>query len=99
MAFDEIKRNADLYKRPDQGTYKPSHSMCEQRITGCFNFKAERSGHIEEAGLIGKLQPTYKDKKYSLVEPRVKLVQMIKPKEIEKPKRESLSPTSYNPLD
>lgn len=72
MAFDEIKRKAQLYKSPDQATYKPEHSLIEKRITGCFKFKSDRNGYIEEAGVIGKEQPTYKDKKYSLVEPRVK---------------------------
>jgi len=99
MIFDEIKRKAHLNKTPDTGTYKPSFSLTDQRTTGCFNFKSDRNGYVDEAGVIGMEQPSYKDKNFSQCEPRVKLVKMMKPKEKTDRKRENLSPTSYDPQD
>lgn len=74
--------------------------LCEPKILGCFNFKGDRNGYIDEAGVIGKESPTYKDKVYTQTEPRAYQLKIIKPKEEkEKEKKESLSPCSYNNLD
>lgn len=66
---------------------------------GCFNQKGTRVNHIDEAEYRGSQSPAWKDKKYSLVEYRVHQVNMIKPKPESPPKKNSLSPTSYEGLD
>lgn len=81
MENEDIARKAKLYKKPEPSSYSPNFTLVENRTVGCFNLKCGRINHIDEAEYRGKVSPTWKDSKFSLVEGRVKQVNMIKPKE------------------
>jgi len=96
MESDEIAKNAKRNKSPDQGSYTPLFKLKEGRTLGCFNFKSDRNGYIEEASLIGKESPKYHDKNYSRVEPSLIGVKIHKPPADKKIKDSiKASPVSY----
>ena len=93
----EIERNEKKKKFPEPASYKLQHNQVETRTLGCFDFKSDRSGYLEEAAVIGKEQAPYCNKNYSSVDPKLKHPHIWKPVP-EKPKeKSSLSPTSYKP--
>jgi len=69
MHAEDIMNTAKKNKFPDQGTYKLTHSLIENRTLGCFSLKSDRMGYIDEAGLIGKEKPVIKgSNNFTLVE-------------------------------
>jgi len=44
----EIETQAKKDKFPDVGTYSPKYKKQEARLLGCFSFKGDRSGFLEE---------------------------------------------------
>ena len=99
MHADEIMKTAKKNKFPDQGSYKPAHSLVEARTTGCFSLKSDRCGYLEEAGVIGKEKPVVKgDSNFKLVEHKTLTTTMYKPSPPKKIVKTSLSPTSYENL-
>jgi len=49
MPSEEIEKIAKKNHFPDQCTYKLEHKQVETKTLGCFNFKADRTGYLEEA--------------------------------------------------
>ena len=58
---DEIARFWKINQRPDMGTYQLNFKLTDRKLEGCFNFKSDRSGYLEEASLIGKEKPVLKN--------------------------------------
>ena len=50
---------------PDPTAYKPKFKLTEPKIIGCFSFKAEREGQLDEAMKIGSEMVAPKDKNFS----------------------------------
>jgi hypothetical protein len=50
----EIEKREKKLKFPEPATYKIEHKLTENRLLGCFGFKSERNGYIEESFVIGK---------------------------------------------
>jgi len=98
MPSEEIMLTAKRNGYPDQCTYKLSHTQTEKKPSGCFNFKSDRNGYLEEAALIGKESALFKDKNYSHVDPKLRTTNFYKPLPAKPTKKVSLSPTSYNTL-
>ena len=95
----EIEKNEKKKKYPEPATYKIGHKLTEGRTLGCFSLKSDRNGYLEEAMVIGKEQAPYFDKKYSLVEPKLKYPKIWKPTPEKPAEKSSLSPTSYQPSE
>jgi hypothetical protein len=53
--------------------------MVEPKNLGCFDWKEERGGYLEEAQFIGKQSAPYNNKNFVLTEPRLLDVKMMKP--------------------
>lgn len=51
---DEIQKREKKNKMPEPATYKIEHKLTEPKLLGCFGFKSERNGYIEESFVIGK---------------------------------------------
>ena len=58
--FLEKKKNV-----PDPTAYKPVYRLTEPKIVGCFNFKSEREGQLDEAMKIGSEMVAPKDRNFS----------------------------------
>lgn len=99
LQSEEIAKHAKKYKTPEAATYHLKHNITESKITGCFNFQSPRTGYLEEAALIGKEQAPFTNKKYHVIDPKFKHVNIYKPLPLKKPEKQSLSPTSYDHLD
>jgi hypothetical protein len=50
----DIEKAEKKKKFPEPATYKINHKPTEPKLLGCFKFKAERQGYIEECFVIGK---------------------------------------------
>lgn len=49
-----IEKREKKLKFPEPASYKVNHRLTENRLLGCFGFKSERNGYIEESFVIGK---------------------------------------------
>uniref|UniRef100_A0A7S3FZ33 Uncharacterized protein n=1 Tax=Strombidium rassoulzadegani TaxID=1082188 RepID=A0A7S3FZ33_9SPIT len=95
----EIQKTQKKNSFPEPASYKLSTTLIDRRPKGCFNFKSDRNGYIEECYLIGKNSPLVFDKQYSQVDPNPKYPKCYKPPEKKPLQKSSLSPTSYEPSD
>lgn len=50
----QIEKREKKLKFPEPATYKINHKQTDARLLGCFGFKSERNGYIEESFVIGK---------------------------------------------
>lgn len=67
---------------------------------GCFSFKSDRSGFLDECQVIGKeVHQPYFDKNWQSVDKKLKVPNMYKPSPPKPEKKTSLSPCSYNAND
>ncbi len=92
----EIEKTVKKNAFPEPASYKPSTRVVQNRTLGCFNFKCDRSGYLEEAGLIGKQQAPFVDKNYSQVDRNPKYPKIYNPAPVKPVEKVNLSPTSYN---
>ena len=93
----EIEKTERRKKYPEPATYKLSHKLVEERPLGCFGFKSDRNGYLEEAAVIGKEQAPYCNKNFDQVDKKLKYPHIYKPSPEKKVEKTSLSPTSYHP--
>lgn len=95
----EIEKREKKNRFPEPATYKIENKLVENRLLGCFGFKSERNGYIEESFVIGKEQAPYYNKNYTLADKRLMYPKIHAPVP-EKPKEKtSLSPASYKPVE
>jgi len=99
MFADDILFQAKKDRFPDQGTYKLNYNRVEVKTMGCFNFKSDRSGHIEEAMVIGKEQPPLRNPNYTPIETKDRIANMYKALPEKPAKKVNLSPVTYDHLD
>lgn len=62
---EEIQVQAKKDKFPDVGSYSPNYKKQEARLLGCFGFKSDRSGFLEERQVIGKESAPFGIKNYN----------------------------------
>lgn len=95
----EIEIQEKKKKFPEPATYKIEHRLVENRTLGCFGFKSDRSGYLEEAAVIGKEQMPYFNKNFDSVDPKLRHPIIWKPVPEKPVEKSSLSPASYKPDD
>jgi hypothetical protein len=62
---EEVMKIEKKKNVPDPTAYKPKFRLTEPKITGCFSFKAEREGQLDEAMKIGSEMVAPKDRNFS----------------------------------
>ena len=96
----ENQAKKDKYPAPDHYKINRKQVSTEGRTLGCFNFKSDRSGFLDECQLIGKeVHQPYFDKNWKSVDKKLKVPNIYKPVPPKPEKKTSLSPASYNAND
>ncbi len=81
------------------GSYSPNHKPRELRLLGCFGFKSDRCGFLEERQVIGRESPAFPTKNYNQIDSKQKYPKFVKPNPEKKVEKVNLSPASYNNND
>ncbi len=92
----EIEKQAKKKNFPEPTTYSPQMKLVQAHRTGCFSFKADRSGYIDECKLKGAISPPFAEKNYIQVDPNMKYPRIHKPVAAKPVSKTNLSPASYN---
>ena len=95
----EIQIKEKRRKMPAVGAYKPNFKRVEPSTLGCFKWKSDRAGYLEEAMWRGSKQPAFGLPKVELTKPTTRVPRIWKMVPEKKKEKQSLSPTSYQPMD
>lgn len=68
-------------------------------MKGCFKYSSDRCGYIDECGVKGKESAPYYKKNYARIDAKMRTTTIYKASPPKPVQKQSLSPTSYEPLD